>query len=31
VELNLVTRGPDHGDQVIRALREAGYHVEEKP
>lgn len=31
VELNLETRGPEHGDAVLRALREAGYKVEEKP
>jgi threonine dehydratase len=31
VELNLETRGPEHGDAVLQALREAGYKVEEKP
>jgi threonine dehydratase len=31
VELNLETRGPEHGDRVLQALREAGYKVEEKP
>ncbi len=31
VELNLETRGPEHGDAVLKALREAGYKVEEKP
>jgi threonine dehydratase len=31
VELNLETRGPEHGDAVLAALREAGYKVEEKP
>ncbi len=31
VELNLETRGPEHGDAVLKALREAGYRVEEKP
>jgi threonine dehydratase len=31
VELNLETRGPEHGDTVLKALREAGYKVEEKP
>jgi len=30
VELNLETRGPDHGAAVLRALRYAGYEVEEK-
>jgi len=30
VELNLETRGPDHGAAVLKALREAGYEVEEK-
>ncbi|MEJ2672466.1 MAG: threonine ammonia-lyase [Deltaproteobacteria bacterium] len=30
VELNLETRGPEHGDAVLAALREAGYKVEEK-
>jgi threonine dehydratase len=31
VELNLETRGPEHGDAVLAALRDAGYKVEEKP
>lgn len=31
VELNLEVRGPEHGDQVLQALRDAGYQVEEKP
>ncbi|MFZ5450059.1 MAG: threonine ammonia-lyase [Thermodesulfobacteriota bacterium] len=31
VELNLETRGPEHGDAVLAALQEAGYKVEEKP
>ncbi len=30
VELNLEVRGPEHGDQVLQALRDAGYRVEEK-
>ncbi len=30
VELNLETRGPDHGAAVIKALKEAGYEVEVK-
>ncbi len=30
VELNLETRGPEHGDAVLQAMREAGYKVEEK-
>ncbi|MCL4500908.1 MAG: threonine ammonia-lyase [Deltaproteobacteria bacterium] len=30
VDLNLEIRGPEHGDQVLQALREAGYDVEEK-
>jgi len=30
VELNLETRGPEHGEAVLAALREAGYEVEEK-
>ena len=30
VELNLETRGPEHGEAVLEALREAGYEVEEK-
>jgi hypothetical protein len=29
--LNLETRGPEHGEAVLQALREAGYQVEEKP
>ena len=31
VELNLETRGPEHGEAVLAALRAAGYQVEEKP
>jgi threonine dehydratase len=31
VELNLETRGPDHREAVLQALRHAGYQVEEKP
>jgi threonine dehydratase len=31
VELNLETRGAEHGEAVLTALREAGYKVEEKP
>ena len=31
VELNLETRGPEHGAAVLAALKEAGYEVEEKP
>ena len=31
VELNLETRGPEHGEAVLAALREAGYNVEERP
>jgi threonine dehydratase len=31
VELNLETRGPEHGEAVLQALREAGYQMEEKP
>ena len=31
VELNLETRGPEHGEAVLAALRAAGYRVEEKP
>jgi threonine dehydratase len=31
VELNLETRGPEHGEAVVKALREAGYQVQEKP
>lgn len=31
VELNLETRGPEHGDAVLQALKDAGYEVEEKP
>ena len=30
VELNLETRGPEHGAAVLQALKEAGYQVEEK-
>ncbi len=30
VEINLEIRGPEHGDAVLRALRAAGYQVEEK-
>jgi threonine dehydratase len=30
VEINLEIRGPEHGDRVIAALREAGYQVEER-
>jgi threonine dehydratase len=30
VELNLETRGPEHGEAVLKALSEAGYEVEEK-
>ena len=30
VELNLETRGPEHGKAVLKALKEAGYEVEEK-
>lgn len=30
VELNLETRGPEHGEAVLKALKEAGYEVEEK-
>jgi threonine dehydratase len=30
VELNLETRGPEHGEAVLAALSEAGYQVEEK-
>jgi threonine dehydratase len=30
VELNLETRGPDHGEAVLKALKAAGYQVEEK-
>ena len=30
VELNLETRGPEHGAAVLQALKEAGYEVEEK-
>ncbi|MGB8992174.1 MAG: pyridoxal-phosphate dependent enzyme, partial [Desulfobaccales bacterium] len=30
VELNLEIRGPEHGEAVLRALKEAGYRVEEK-
>jgi len=31
VELNLETRDREHGEKVLRALRDAGYEVEEKP
>lgn len=31
VELNLETRGLEHGEAVLQALRDAGYQVEEKP
>jgi threonine dehydratase len=31
VELNLETRDKEHGEAVLRALRDAGYQVEEKP
>jgi threonine dehydratase len=31
VELNLETRGQEHGETVLKALKEAGYQVEEKP
>ena len=31
VELNLETRGPEHGEVVLAALRDAGFMVEEKP
>jgi threonine dehydratase len=31
VELNLETRDKEHGEAVLRALRNAGYQVEEKP
>jgi threonine dehydratase len=31
VEINLETRGPEHGEAVLAALKEAGYQVEEKP
>jgi len=31
VELNLETRGPEHGAAVLQALKAAGYEVEEKP
>jgi hypothetical protein len=30
LEVNLETRGPEHSDEVLRALQEAGYEVEEK-
>ena len=30
VELNLEIRGPEHGEAVLKALKEAGYQVEEK-
>ena len=31
VELNLETRGQEHSEAVLKALRQAGYQVEEKP
>jgi len=31
VELNLETRDREHGEAVLRALKDAGYQVEEKP
>ena len=31
VEINLETRGPEHSDAVLKALRDAGYEIEEKP
>jgi threonine dehydratase len=31
VELNLETRGREHGDAVLQALKDAGFQVEEKP
>ena len=31
VDLNLETRGLEHGEAVLAALRAAGYRVEEKP
>lgn len=31
VELNLETRGPEHGEAVLAALKGAGYKVDEKP
>jgi threonine dehydratase len=31
VEINLEIRGPEHGDAVLAALKDAGYKVEEKP
>jgi threonine dehydratase len=31
VELNLETRDQEHGETVLKALRDAGYEVEEKP
>ncbi|MEW6388323.1 MAG: threonine ammonia-lyase [Thermodesulfobacteriota bacterium] len=30
VELNLETRGPEHGEQIITTLKESGYQVEVK-
>jgi threonine dehydratase len=30
VDINLEIRGPEHGDAVLKALRDAGYQVEEK-
>jgi threonine dehydratase len=31
VEFNLETRGPEHSEAVLKALKDAGYQVEEKP
>jgi hypothetical protein len=31
VEVILETRSQEHGEQVVRALEEAGYRVENKP
>ena len=31
VEVNLETLGPEHGQRVLEALKNAGYQVEEKP
>jgi hypothetical protein len=31
VELNLETRDREHGEEVLKALKNAGYQVEEKP
>jgi len=30
VEVHLEILGPEHGDRIMAALREAGYQVEEK-